>query len=64
MTRESDHVLFVISSRFDAFYSMTELIDLCGGEVTTDYQVRGEVHQHTAPHSLGSSINASHVVLE
>lgn len=26
---------------FDAFYDMTELIDVCGGSVTADFQVRG-----------------------
>lgn len=26
---------------FDAYYDMTELIDVCGGSVTADFQVRG-----------------------
>lgn len=28
---------------FDAYYDMTELIDICGGSVTADFQV-GSVH--------------------
>lgn len=28
---------------FDAYYDMTELIDVCGGSVTADFQVRRTV---------------------
>lgn len=45
---------------FDAFYDMTELIDVCGGSVTADFQVRG-AHPELPTHP--TSLSSQHLHL-
>ena len=40
---------------FDAYYDMTELIDVCGGSVTADFQVGSRGPVHTMCHGRPSS---------